>query len=555
MSTVIESRPTDGTLEPGHAPRQRGNGLRDIRQALRAIPGLPLAVAVLASALLAQILLALAAWLTAPPPPWLAPLQIATAAAALLAAAWFVRQVSGHLTRPLEEVRRWAQHLRRGGRGSSIATPVGQDTELAAELTALTHHFQRLGKDLDEEVRQHTERLAQKTRSLQILYDVAASVNTARDMDDLLTRFLHTLIELVDARAGVVRLLTDDGQMRLVASIGLEGEVLEREKLVPMTACMCGVAVGGDSVLIESDATACRQHLGRSVVGGKTSTVIAIPLQYRGSNLGVYNLFLDHRAKPGDDLKELLLSIGRHLGVAIEKSQLDTKAQRLSIMQERTMLAHELHDSVAQTIASLRYRVRALDEILPADAPQEARQEILQIRNTLDEAHTELRELMVHYRAPVDDRGLLPAIEELVERFRRETNIALFLQKDCGGSNLPAILELQVLRIIQEALANVRKHSKAHVVRVLMRCVDGEYYRVLIEDDGVGFTNATFNGRPGEHVGLSIMQERSQRLGGTLRIESEPGEGTRVELSFRHCKEAQFAPPIDGHGNHARIDH
>jgi two-component system nitrate/nitrite sensor histidine kinase NarX len=89
-----------------------------------------------------------------------------------------------------------------------------------------------------------------------------------------------------------------------------------------------------------------------------------------------------------------------------------------------------------------------------------------------------------------------------------------------------------VVRIIQEALANTRKYSKAHTVRVILRCDDAENYHVLIEDDGIGMEKPAFSGHPGEHLGLSIMQERARYLGGELRIESEPGEGTRVQLDF-----------------------
>ena len=94
-------------------------------------------------------------------------------------------------------------------------------------------------------------------------------------------------------------------------------------------------------------------------------------------------------------------------------------------------------------------------------------------------------------------------------------------------------MEMQVLRIIQEALANVRKHSDAHTVRVLLRCDKNDNYHILVEDDGVGMDKPAFSGHPGEHLGLSIMKERARYLGGELRIESEPGEGTRVQLSFR----------------------
>ena len=90
-----------------------------------------------------------------------------------------------------------------------------------------------------------------------------------------------------------------------------------------------------------------------------------------------------------------------------------------------------------------------------------------------------------------------------------------------------------MLRVAQECLANIRKHAQAHTVRVMFSCHGSATYSLLIEDDGVGFDDPARQGGPGEHLGLSIMEERARRLGGNLRIESEVGEGTRVELSYQ----------------------
>jgi len=98
-----------------------------------------------------------------------------------------------------------------------------------------------------------------------------------------------------------------------------------------------------------------------------------------------------------------------------------------------------------------------------------------------------------------------------------------------------------MLRIVQESLANIRKHAHAQTVRILLTCnLDGEYL-LLVEDDGVGFLDTKPVGSPGEHIGLSIMAERAKRLGGTFRIESEPGEGTRVELTYKPASTSAVA--------------
>jgi two-component system, NarL family, nitrate/nitrite sensor histidine kinase NarX len=119
-----------------------------------------------------------------------------------------------------------------------------------------------------------------------------------------------------------------------------------------------------------------------------------------------------------------------------------------------------------------------------------------------------------------------------VARHDTESSMHVFFQSDCRPFDLPAATELQILRIAQEALANARKHAQAHTVRILLTRQGTDGYVLLVEDDGVGFSAPRRSTRPGEHIGLAIMEERARRIGAELRIESEPGEGTRCELLF-----------------------
>ena len=117
-------------------------------------------------------------------------------------------------------------------------------------------------------------------------------------------------------------------------------------------------------------------------------------------------------------------------------------------------------------------------------------------------------------------------------------NISIYLQKEWNVLHLPPSIEVQALRIIQEALNNIRKHSQANAVRVILRSdIQGDC-RILIEDDGIGMNLPkranTNNSASCEHIGLSIMDERAARIRGTVKIESEEGEGTRIILSFPH---------------------
>lgn len=446
-------------------------------------------------------------------------------------------QVQRNLLQPLTTLRNWAQSIRKGKLEARLSRTGSKDFDaLVNDINALSDTLQTLSQDMQSQVRKQTEHIERKTHSLEIVYDVAASINVSRDLEDLLTRFLHTLKDVVSARAAVVRLVTDDNQMRLVSSIGLDEDLIKREELIPSDSCLCGNAYREGTVLFQKNISQCDKIIGRSFFDDDNIGMIAVPLQYRDKTLGVYNLFVDNNDfADQEDIVGLLTSIGRHLGMAIDKARSDDEANRLSIMEERTRLAHELHDSLAQTLASLRFQVRVLDETLRQGQEPAVWYELEKIENNLDEAYAELRELITHFRAPIGKHGLIPAVEHLVERFRNQSDISIFLQKEWNVLQLPPSIEVQALRIIQEALNNIRKHSQAHAVRVIMRSdVQGDC-RILIEDDGIGMTVQPESDRTSEdHLGLSIMQERAKRIGGTVRIESEPGEGTRILLRFRY---------------------
>ncbi len=450
-------------------------------------------------------------------------------------------RIQRHLITPLSQVRHWARQMCSGRIAARIPKPNDGDfTELVRDINSLGEAVEALSMDLDTEVKKQTDRIAQKTHSLEVLYDVAATINVSRDLDDLLSRFLRTMKDVVNARAACVRLLDEHGTMRLVASVGLDTAKGEAEHVAGAKLKLRINDVDFADLSVEQDLSRdCGSQTALPYFDDPNVEMIAVPLQYRGNTLGVYNMFID---KPGlydrEDVKELLTSIGRHLGMAIEKSHMDSEARQLSIMQERATLANELHDSLAQTLASLRFQVRVLDETLQQSGGFTGIPELEQVENSLDEAYSELRELIAHFRAPMDGRGLLPSIEALVNRFRNQTGIAIFLQSsEWKLDSLPPNTEMHVLRIVQESLANIRKHSHANNVRVMLRSDRDGNCQVLVEDDGIGIGVPVMGGHPGEHIGLSIMRERASSVGGELRIESEPGEGTSIELTFQYHKQ------------------
>lgn len=234
------------------------------------------------------------------------------------------------------------------------------------------------------------------------------------------------------------------------------------------------------------------------------------------------------------------------------KEDKNKEANRLAIMEERVFIASELHDSLAQTLASLRLQVRVLDESLQGIiymknnrkfktselyTDKRITDELATLDESIELANTEIRQLIGHFRSPPVVDNIVSEISNLVENFKLENkDIKIFFQNKIPIIKLNKNDELHIKRITQEALINVKKHSQAKIVRVLLMSYETGKYSLIIEDDGIGIAKSCFIGHDikdtGEHVGLGIMRDRAQQIGGHLVIESEPGEGVRVILSF-----------------------
>jgi two-component system nitrate/nitrite sensor histidine kinase NarX len=438
--------------------------------------------------------------------------------------------VQHNLLDPLVHNRGWARKMREGRYTDPIPSPAYSGfADLAADLNQLGKRLGPAGKK--QNVPLFSEQDLEE-RSLQILYEVVSSINTAHGLDDLLSRFLYTLKRITHARAAAIWVAQKQGMMELSACSGLNETILPPNRH-DVRRCLYERALTEGRIWVEKDLEKCEKIAGSRFFEQDHIGLVSVPMRYRGRVTGVINLFLGlDLLEQVESLKPLLTSIAHHLSIAIERSNSEEENNQHRINDERTRIAHELHDSLAQSLASLRYQVRVLDETMHQGDESTTWQQLERIENSLDEANSELRGLIGNFRAPAYKRGLLDAVEQMARQFRTETGIKTYLQKEWSARSLPVDMETQILRIIQEALWNIRKHSHAKTVRILLRNGQDGKYHILIEDDGVGIGKQADAATPGEHIGLSIMRERAARLGGILRVESEPGEGTRVALEI-----------------------
>jgi two-component system nitrate/nitrite sensor histidine kinase NarX len=447
--------------------------------------------------------------------------------------AYTVYRIRQQMLKPIAGLRNWSQRIRAGDLNTHIDLPPrGEFASLIQDINGLTDELHILTEEMDQRVRDQTAHIANKSRSLEILYDITTSLSSTGSLDELLEQFLDTLMTLVDARAASVRLV-DGLQTRLVASRGMTKQIREEDQLVDMNRCLCGRISQHGGLGIQKGIEPCNQFLSSPVVKDGCSEMVVVPLQYQDRILGVYNIFLDRPSSElGKDARDLLNSIGKHLGLAIAKSRLDINARRLAIMEERNMIGNELHDSLAQSLVGMRLQTKMLGETLYKKDVRAAQMEVRRLNTAIDDAHTSLRELLSNFRSRMDERGLIYAVQDLIYSFKQETGINTYFHtgdiKDHAG--LSPAQEFQAYRIIQEALANIKKHSNACNVRILFNRQDDGGCTILIEDDGLGISDDQESASPGEHIGLSVMKERANALGGELEIESEAGEGTRIIL-------------------------
>ncbi|MCK5813250.1 MAG: GAF domain-containing protein [Cocleimonas sp.] len=432
----------------------------------------------------------------------------------------------------------WADHLLKGQLSSRMELYSNRCPSLGIRrhINRISDDYEALALVQQRRLLRQTEYIKQKKHYLSVLYEVASCINQSQNLEDLLQQFLYTLTGIVKAEAATVRLLDNNNEMLLVASIGLSDEVVAKEDTLPLPSCLCGKAAIDGKIQVRADVRMCGKLIGEQFFESDNIEMLAIPLQYRGKTLGVYNLFVhreDHKEMEGEH--ELLVSIGQHLGMAIEKASVEDDARLLSIIKERTRMAHELHDSLAQTLASLRFKIRLLDDTMNAGDEPAIWEELEALENGIDDAYLELRSLITHFRAPVDGKGVVRSVERVIERFRRDTKIDVFFYHNWELGDLPRDTEIEVVRIVQESLANIRKHSQAETVRVLMRSSEEGDCSVLIEDDGIGINADSHqpDEEAGEHIGLSIMRERTERINGEIHFESEEEGGTLVQLAFQ----------------------
>jgi signal transduction histidine kinase len=202
-----------------------------------------------------------------------------------------------------------------------------------------------------------------------------------------------------------------------------------------------------------------------------------------------------------------------------------------AVLEERARISRELHDGFAQLVAFLLVRIDTVEGLVAANRDEEALVELERMRSATDDLYQDVRESISELRTRVSERGLPATVREYVDAYEDRHGLTVHLEGEDVAAALPALIAFQLLRIIQEALANVRKHAHARNAWISFKALEGNKLEMVVADDGQGFepeavTTAVAQSR--KSFGLASMRERVESLGGELKLDSRPGGGTRV---------------------------
>ncbi len=393
---------------------------------------------------------------------------------------------------------------------------------LGQSFNTMTEELAKLYEDLEERVRQKTAELTRSNQSLELLYQSIARLHGAPPGQRTYEAVLRDIERVLGLGHGLICLGergTSVGQV--VASTLQPGDP------DPCAQAMCTWCHGTDSTRASF------------VQGG--DQLLTLPLSDAEQQYGVMILDVPRGAHLEAWQIQLLEALSRHIGVAIGAERRMEQGRRLALLEERAVIARELHDSLAQSLAYMKIQVSRLQGVLrDPDGSADAQSILQELREGLNGAYRQLRELLTTFRLRMEGGDLASALSRTVEEFAARGGIPIELEYNRVECSMSPNEEIHVLHIVREALSNVIQHARAAHAWVRLRSMSDGRVQAVVEDDGMGIRK----GAELHHYGMTIMEERARSLQGELRIDARPGGGTRVELVFLPCgRHADAARP------------
>jgi signal transduction histidine kinase len=360
--------------------------------------------------------------------------------------------------------------------------------------------------------------------------DVVLAIAGELRLDAVLDRLVHAARELVDARYAALGIPDQDGtEFDQFLHAGMTDDLVAELGPLPRTHGMLGAMLSDPRPFRTDDITKDPRFRGwwpeahplmRSFLG--------VPIVAKGDIIGAFYLTEKQGAPGFTDADERIITVlAAHAAIAIENARLFEASRELSVIEERNRLARELHDAMTQNLFSLSLTAEAAAGLVQTD-PGRAEAELGRVRELARDTQAELRSLIFELRPPrLEADGLVATIGKDLEVLGRAHGLKADLRVD-GTPELDSDVEIELYRIVQEALNNAVRHARAESIAVGVDAADGRV-TITVRDDGVGFDPAARAIRE-RRLGLTSMRERAEAVGGALTVETAPKSGTTVRV-------------------------
>ena len=450
-------------------------------------------------------------------------LAVVTAVVMLYIAYLFVLQ-------PLQRLQTGLRQVEQGDFSTRVvADSPDEFGELAAGFNHMAATLQGLYQGLERKVEEKTRDLEAERSRLAALYEVSNFLVNATNMEELAQGFAQKMRRISGAEAVAVRWSEEASQRYLLlASDGLSQEIVAEEHCIEAGSCACGQPVSSARTRMIPIVSEPEPRHGLCTRAGY-GAMVGVPIRLQQRVLGEVNLFYRTAVALTREDRDLYDALAGHLANAVEHLRTQALVREAAVSDERTLLARELHDSIAQSLSFLRIQVALLRQALAKSQPEQVERILHEIDAGVNESTNDVRELLVHFRTRTNADDIEQALRTTLQKFEHQSGVKTQLEMHGHGVNLPSDVQLQVLHVLQEALSNVRKHADADRVQLLVE--RGPQWTFTVRDNGRGF-------EPGPqrdddtHVGLHIMRERAERIGAQVQIQSAPGSGTEVRIAL-----------------------
>lgn len=430
---------------------------------------------------------------------------------------------------PLSQLRRGLEQIEGGQFNARIEVDTQDEFGLVASgFNRMAATLQSLYGSLEAKVQAKTQRIEAQRARLEALYEVSAFLAKANTIEELSKGFSQRVRAVMKADAVAVR-WSDEANQRylMLASDCFPQDMQAEERSLIAGACACG-SLQPDArtrvIPIHSHEAAPMRHCARAGY----QNLVSVPVRLQQRLIGEVDLFFRSDVQLSADETELLDALASHLASALEGLRAAALEREAAVGEERALLARELHDSIAQSLAFLKIQAQLLRNAVNRQQTDKVQSTLDELDAGLKESINDVRELLVHFRTRTNTGDIDSALQETLQKFQHQTGLPTRLQVDGEGLPLPADVQVQVLHVVQEALSNVRKHADASHVSLDVH--KGEQWRFVVRDNGSGFDTAQQHGET--HVGTKIMRERAERIGASVQIESQTGQGTTVTLTL-----------------------